>query len=280
MVTSVVIKSDIGVSDMKTSSSSIFFRLTGAFVIMSLTACASHHNEPPRAVMPPTPAQFLVATKNPSDRSLNCDELLRELRYTFVMIESVNRVFEARGPVLMRESSYATTTGMSVRTGDLNAAYSTTTAIGGGGVAVYSDLSYRAMQITDAQRRRRSELQYLVRANGCENGLKNSGQEDYAHYIREAESEFRSALRDHKRWIEAVRESQERLVYLSTPEMKRLGSEDLSERMRLRDEFKEAANAAQIILDKLVAESKEAYARAENSAIEMRKWFEVNTKLP
>lgn len=265
---------------MKTSSSSIFFWLTGAFVIMSLTACASHHNEPPRAVMPPTPAQFLVATKNPSDRSLNCDELLRELRYTFVMIESVNRVFEARGPVLMRESSYATTTGMSVRTGDLNAAYSTTTAIGGGGVAVYSDLSYRAMKIADAQQRRGAELQYLMRANGCKNGLKNSGQENYTFNIREVESELRSARRDYEYWVEAVQESNERLARASTPEEKRWQEEDVSNRTRLRDKFKDASNAAQIILDKLVAESKEAYARAENSAIEMRKWFEVNTKLP
>lgn len=119
-----------------------------------------------------------------------------------------------------------------------------------------------------------------MKANACNNELKNSGAEDYPHYIREAESDLRSARRDHEHWTAAVRESQERLARADTPEMKRISAEDVRERIRLRDEFKNSADAAQVRLNKLVAESKEAYARAESSAVEMRTWFEANTKLP
>lgn len=265
---------------MKILNASSFLRLIGALAIVNLTACASRPNDPPRVVIPPTPAQFLIKSKDPSDRSLNCDQLLQRLRYTLVMIESIDRVFESKGPVLMRESSYTSTTGMAVRSGGLTTGYSNTNTIGGGSVYVYSDLSYRAKQITDAQQDRRRELQYLMRANACTNGLKNSGSENYAHYIREAQSDLRSAQRDYEHWIEAVRESQERLARADTPEMKRLNAEDVIERIRIRDKFKDSASAAQVTLDRLLVESKEAYARAEISAVEMRKWFEVNTKHP
>lgn len=256
-------------------------KITLVFAVVTMVAaCTSRPSVPPRASMPPTPPEFLQLQKLPSDRALSCSQLVQRLRYTLVMIESVDRVFESQGATLRQESSYSSTSGVAVRGGGVTSVYSRTHTIGGEQVYVYSDLAFRAKQITDAQQARRKELKYLMKANACDNELKSTGAEDYPQYIREAESDLRSARRDHERWIGAVRESQDRLARADTPEMKRAIAEDVRERIRLRDEFKNSGDAAQVRLDKLLAESKEAYARAESSAVEMRKWFEVNTKLP
>ncbi len=229
--------------------------------------------------MPPTPSEFLAQAKESSDRSLSCAQLMQKVRRTFVMREAVDRVFGTSGPVLMRESGYSSTNGIGVKSGGLTTGFSTTSTFGGGNVYVYSDLSYRAKQINDAQMERRNELAYLMKVNACSE-MRFNGSEDYSHVIRAAEGSLRTKLKQHQDWTQSVDESKEQFSRVSSPEMKALILEDLKNRMRISEEMKEEANRAQIKYDDLVAENKETYSRAEDAAVRMRRWFEENTKLP
>ncbi len=230
--------------------------------------------------MPATPHQFLTQSREPSDRTLNCSALQQKVLYTIVMMETVDRVFSSKGPILVRESAYSATNGVVVNSGGLSNRYSTTRSFGGGGVYVYSDLSYRAKQINDAQQDRQNELKYLIKFNSCSRLLKNSGSEDYAHLIKEAEIDLRTSLHDYQRWTKAVVENQDLLKRADAPEMKRLWAENVQNFIRLRDEAKTALDAAQLKRDILIVENKDAYTHAEKSAIQMRKWFEDNLILP
>jgi hypothetical protein len=250
------------------------------FIVLNLAGCSSQPSVPSKPLMPQTPPQFLAQTREPTDRSLNCKQMIQKIRYTIVMNESLDRIFDAKGPVLMQESSYTSINGMAVRSGNLTNVYSSSKSYGGGSVYVYSELSYRAKQIKEAQQNRRKELQYLVKASGCNLDLRSSGSGDYSHYIRQAESDFRSASNEYQSWSMAVVESKNLLARTDIPEMKKLIKEDLEDRIRTRDKAKEDTDTAKIRLDALVAESKEAYARAEHEVSQMLRWFEQNTNKP
>lgn len=263
--------------------SSIFFnvRIIALTVLVSLlVGCVSRSRTPPMPVMPATPNEFLTPLKEPSDRSLNCSALQQKVRYTRVMIETVDRVFNSKAPMLMQESTYSSTNGVMTSSGGFSNAHSTTRTFGGGSVYVYSDLSYRAKKINDAQQARQNELKYLIKFNGCISELTNSGSEDYSHYIKEAERDLRSKQQDYQQWLKAVTENQDLHIRADKPETKRMWADNTKKFILLRDEAKAAVDAAQFRRDTLVDENKEAYARAETAVVQMRKWFEENTKLP
>ncbi len=259
--------------------SSFSFRFIAALAIANLAACSSSPTVPPRPVMPPTPSQFLVPTKEATDRQLDCPQLVQKVRYTVVMRNSINRVFGDEGPTAMQESKHSISNGMLIRQGGITTGYSTTTTIGGGIVNVYSDLAYRAKQINDSITNRERELNYLIRANACTE-LEFSGSNDYTYVIRSERNQLDSKLKDLDRWNMTIKNSQDIVNQSTTNENKMIWLNNLNLYTTTRDKIKQEVDAIKKNLDSLIAENKEAHSRAENEAIEMRRWFENNTKTP
>jgi hypothetical protein len=243
-----------------------------------ITGCATSSSTPTRPVMPPTPPEFLVPTNEPGDRELSCSTIQDKILYSKVMIENINRVFNSKGPLLTNESTYTITNGVQIGSRGGAQSYSTTQTYGGGAVYVYSDLSLRAMKITEAQSKRQNELKYLLKSNGCAKYFKNSGSEDYSHLINEIEIDIRVSLQDYQRWNVAIDENKELLTRSDNRELHWIWSDNIRKFTRYRDDAKSTLDASTAIRDKLISDSKAVYSRTELEAAYMRAWFEENTK--
>lgn len=222
---------------------------------------------------PATPPSFLMATQQPNDLNISCEQITFEYRYAVAHIAAINHFFISQGPTVRTSTAYTTTNGVATRYGNTTIGSSTSTTFGGGTVTVYPDLTIRAMNITNSVWARQRELRRLAQRRGdCPSNSLRASNEVLEDQKRRLDSEKRSFKSN-----EEIRAKNERLGVADWLPAKDREKYKLMEQESVRED-QAKIKALETEYQASLQAHQAIYERAEQEAQSKYRWFVENTR--